>query len=396
LILTDPYVSRLHVRIDVEPQGYVLRDLGSRNGTRVADVWVREARLGDGAMFAIGSSRIKFALRDEPFEIAIPLQEKFEDLWGRSVVMRELFSICARVAPTDASVLLVGETGTGKELIARAIHARSLRKDKPFVVLDCTALSPTLVESELFGHERGAFTSAVSSHAGVFERADGGTVFLDELGELPADLQPKLLRCLETGEVRRLGGEKTINVDVRVIAATNRDLAAMIADNRFRPDLYYRLAVVQITVPSLRERRDDIALLAREFARRARERANSPYVDDAALDNVLDGLHEYNWPGNVRELRNLVERAVILSDAELIRSGTPKPLGAAVAEAVSRPPTLREARLVADRAYVDAVLRQTDGNLDRAAEIAGVHRKTLERMLREQRREREEEEENGA
>jgi len=295
--------------------------------------------------------------------------------------MKRLFDQLRKVVNTRVTVLIEGETGTGKELVARAIHARSARKDRPFVVLDCAALSPTLVESELFGHERGAFTNAIAAHAGVFERADGGTVFLDELGELPSDLQPKLLRCLETGEVRRLGGTKTIAVDTRIVAATNRDLAAMIAENRFRADLYYRLAVVQIAIPPLRARRDDIGVLAQHFADRARRQA--PAAPDVELDRVLGELADYSWPGNVRELRNLVERAVILAE---LPSATPRPLGAAIAEVAGRLPTLREARTAADRAYVEDILRRTDGDLDRAAEIADVHRKTLERMLRERRR----------
>jgi transcriptional regulator with GAF, ATPase, and Fis domain len=385
LVLTDPYASRLHARIDVEPQGHVLHDLGSSNGTRVAELWVREGRLADGATFHVGSTAIRFRLLADPFEIELPLADQLEGVVGRSVVMRELYALCERVAPSDAAALLVGETGTGKELVARAIHALSRRRDMPFVILDCSALSPSLVESELFGHDKGAFTGATSGHAGVFERAHGGTVFLDELGELPPDLQPKLLRCLESGEVRRLGGTETITVDVRVIAATNRDLVEMMTADRFRADLYYRLAVVQITVPPLRDRRDDIPQLARLFADRARQGGRSA-ADDLALDRVLDELGDYGWPGNVRELRNLVERAVILADDELIRSGTPKPLGAAVAEAVQRPQTLREARAAADRAYLEAVIRQTDGDFDRAAAVAGIHRKSLERLLREQRR----------
>ena len=382
--LTDPYVSRIHARIDVEPTGYVLRDLGSRNGTRVANVWAREVWLDDNVTFTIGGTTLRFQLLAEPFELALPREESFEGLLGRSAAMKEVFAICERVAPADVPVLLVGETGTGKELVARAIHARSRRKAKPFVVLDCAALSPTLVESELFGHEKGAFTSAVSAHEGVFERADGGTVFLDELGELPQDLQPKLLRVLETGEIRRLGGTRTIKVDVRVVAATHRNLVAMIAENRFRADLYYRLAVVQVTVPPLRARREDVAMLARHFAERARQHLPPTASDDLDLERVLGELRDYGWPGNVRELRNLVERATILSD--LADTAAPKAFGDAMAEVTGRPPTLREARAAADRAYVEDVLKRTDGDLDRAAMLADVHRKTLERMLREQKR----------
>ena len=376
VVLTDPYVSRVHARIDVQPTGYLLRDMGSRNGSRVGPVWAREVWLGDDVTFTLGTTQLRFRLLDEPFELALSRDEAFEDLLGRSAAMKEVFAICERVAPTDVAALLVGETGTGKELVARAIHARSKRKDRPFVVLDCAALSPSLVESELFGHEKGAFTNALSAHEGVFERADGGTVFLDELGELPPDLQPKLLRVLESGDVRRVGGTRTQHVDVRVIAATNRDLVALIAENRFRADLYYRLAVVQITVPPLRARREDVSLLARHFAKQT--------GDDIELDRVLGELRDYGWPGNVRELKNLVERATVLAD--LAGSGAPKPLGQAIADVAGRPPTLREARAVADRAYLEDVLRRTEGDLDRAAEIADVHRKTLERMLREQRR----------
>lgn len=387
LPLSDPYVSRLHARIEVEARGYVLHDLGSRNGTRVALTSVHAATLDDQATFTIGATTIRFRVLDEPFEISFPREERFESLVGRSPAMREMFAICERVAPSDVPVLLVGETGTGKELIARALHARSPRRERPFVVLDCAALSPTLVESELFGHERGAFTSAVAAHAGVFERADGGTVFLDELGELPTALQPKLLRCLETGEVRRVGGTKTMKVDVRVVAATNRDLVAMVRENTFRADLYYRLAVVQITVPALRDRREDIGPLARHFVERARERVRGSHVDDIDLERVLGRLADHRWPGNVRELRNLVERALVLADDHLIRSGTPQGLGEAVAEVVSRPPSLREARASADRAYLDDLLRSCGGDLDEAARVAQIHRKSLERLLRGQRRE---------
>src|SRR5215470_17833750 len=202
LALGDPHVSRLHARIDIDDADYVITDLGS----------------------TIGATTLAFRVRDEPFRIELSGGDSFEGLVGRSLGMRELFALLARVAPSDASVLIQGETGTGKELVAHAIHARSLRSDKPFGVFDCGAVPPTLIESELFGHERGAFTGAVAARAGVFERAHGGTLFLDELGELLPELQPKLLRVLETGELTRVGGEKTLKVDVRVLAATNRDL----------------------------------------------------------------------------------------------------------------------------------------------------------------------------
>src|SRR5689334_24314046 len=267
VVLDDPMVSRLHARLDVEDEDYVLRDLGSTNGTRVGATRIREACLEDGSVLELGGTRISFRLLDEPFEIRLADSDRFEGLIGRSVAMRELFAICDRVAPTEVPVIIQGETGTGKDLVARAIHERSLRRGKPFVILDCAAIPPGLIESELFGHEKGAFTGATSARAGVFERADGGTVFLDELGELPLELQPKLLRCLESGEVTRVGGEQPVRVDFRVIAATHRDLPRSITENRFRADLYYRLAVIRIAVPPLRDRREDIPLLAAHFAR---------------------------------------------------------------------------------------------------------------------------------
>ena len=384
LVLADPHVSRLHARLDIEDADYVLRDLGSTNGTRVAGVRVREACLEDGAIVDIGATRLRFRLLDEPFEITLAPEEDFEGLLGRSVPMRELFAMCARVAPTDAAVLLEGETGTGKELVARALHERSRRKDKPFVVFDCGAVPPTLIESELFGHERGAFTGAVAARAGVFERGHGGTVFLDELGELALELQPKLLRVLEAGELMRLGAEKEKQVDVRIVAATNRDLSKMMSEGRFRADLYYRLAVIRLRVPPLRERREDIPLLAAHFAREVLGGARSP-LPGTALEAVFDQLKGHDWPGNVRELRNVVERAVILADPRLVRAGAldaAQELSRSVEQSIHKRITLRAARAAREREYLADLLRMTEGDLDQAAGIAQVHRKSLERLIR--------------
>jgi two-component system response regulator GlrR len=387
VVLDDTTVSRMHARIDVEDNEYVLRDLGSTNGTRVGGVRVREACLEDGALVELGASRLRFRTSDAPFEIPLAAEESFEGLLGRSIAMRELFATCARVAPTDASVILQGETGTGKELVARAIHERSTRREKPFVVLDCGAIPPSLVESELFGHERGAFTGAVAARAGVFERADGGTVFLDELGELPVEHQPKLLRCLETGELTRVGGERVIKVDIRVIAATHRDLARMIAENRFRPDLYYRLAVIRTTVPALRDRREDIPLLAAHFARLAL--GDKQPLAPELLEALCGELSRHDWPGNVRELRNVVERAVILAEPDVIEKATVdtavEVLGRSIEQAVHKRVPLRAARAQMEREYVAALLRATGNDLDEAAQIAQVHRKSLERIMRRHR-----------
>ncbi len=386
VVVQDPSVSRLHARVDVEAQDYVLHDLGSTNGTRINGIRIREACLDDGTVFSLGATQIKFRVLDQPFEIALAKEESFEGLIGRSVAMRELFALCERVAPSDASVIIQGETGTGKELVARAIHERSRRKTKPLVVLDCASIPATLIESELFGHEKGAFTGATGMRAGVFERADGGTVFLDELGELASELQPKLLRCLENGEFTRVGGERPIKVDVRLIAATNRDLQRMIAENRFRADLYYRLAVIRLTVPSLRERREDIPLLAAHFAKNAlgaKERAALP---PETMEALFGELTRYDWPGNVRELRNVVERAAILADPSLLRMPEPdraaNELQRSLDLAVHKQHTFRAARSESEREYLTQLLRHTAGDLDEAARIAEVHRKSLERLIR--------------
>jgi two-component system, NtrC family, response regulator GlrR len=384
--LADPHVSRLHARLDVEASDYVLCDLGSTNGTRVGGARVRQVCLDDGAVIELGATRIRFRLLDEPFEIPLADVDRFEGMIGRSVAMRELFAVCARVAPTQAPVIIEGETGTGKELVARAIHQRSRRSGKPLVVLDCAAIPPALVESELFGHERGAFTGAVAMRPGVFERGDGGTVFLDELGELPIELQPKLLRCLESGELRRVGGTAPIKVDLRIIAATNRDLPRMVAEERFRADLYYRLAVIRVTVPPLRERRDDIPLLAAHFAEAALGSHARPPLPADTLEALFGELTRHDWPGNVRELRNVVERAAILADPRTIHAGVldraAEELARSLEQAVHTQGTLRAARAEREREYLTAVLRATGGDLDEAARIAQVHRKSLERLLR--------------
>ena len=386
VVLDDPMVSRLHARIDVEERDYVLRDLGSTNGTRVGATRIREACLEDGSAIELGATRIAFRLADEPFEIRLADDERFEGMLGRSVAMRELFAVCARVGPTEAPVIIWGETGTGKDLVARAIHERSLRRGRPFVVLDCAAIPPGLIESELFGHEKGAFTGATAARAGVFERAGGGTVFLDELGELPLELQPKLLRCLESGEVTRVGGEKPIRVDFRAIAATHRDLPRSITENRFRADLFYRLAVIRIAVPPLRERREDIPLLAAHFATELLGDAARAGLPPDTLDALFGELTRHDWPGNVRELRNVVERAMILADPELLGAAALEvaagELQRSIEKAVHRQHPLRAARAEHEREYLTALLAHTDGDLDAAAAIAQVHRKSLERLIR--------------
>jgi DNA-binding NtrC family response regulator len=388
LVLTDEHVSRRHLRIDVEDGGCVLHDLGSTNGTRVGGVRVRVAPLEEGALIDCGQTRLRFSFSDAPVRVPLADRDEFEGLLGRSVAMRELFALLDRVAPTDAPVLIEGETGTGKERVARAVHARSRRAGRPFAVFDCAAVPPTLIEAELFGHEKGAFTGATERRAGVFERADGGTVFLDEMGELALELQPKLLRVLESNEVFRVGAAKPTPIDVRIVAATNRDLLARIGEGLFREDLYYRLAVVTVLIPPLRERREDIAFLASHFAREHVFAGQSAAAPAPGWEAIFDFMTGYDWPGNVRELRNVVERAVIMSDPTLLHGD---PLDAVTelrkrAEpAMHHRVSLRAARDATEREYLEDLVRATDWDLDQAAAIAEVHRKSLERLLREHR-----------
>ncbi|MDB4980312.1 MAG: sigma54 specific transcriptional regulator, Fis family, partial [Myxococcales bacterium] len=302
LTLEDAKVSRTHFEIRLDAQGYRLRDLESTNGTFVAGLRVRDVYVPPGASIYVGDTRLRFDPLDESVEIELAPVDRYAGLVGRSVVMREMFARLALIAPTEATVLVTGETGTGKELVAEALHGQSRRRGGPFVVLDCGAIPANLMESEAFGHERGAFTGATAAHVGAFERADGGTLFLDEIGVLPLELQPKLLRALERKEIRRVGGSAMKKVNIRVVAATNRDLAVEVNRGRFREDLYYRLAVAHVAVPPLRERREDIPLLVDHIVASlpgGRERA--PRAETIEL------MQRHEWPGNVRELRNLVE-----------------------------------------------------------------------------------------
>ncbi len=381
LVLDDPKVSRKHAELSVVPEGIRIKDLGSTNGSWYQGTKIGEVVVPAGATVKFGETQVRI-IAGEVRSLPPTDSDTFGALSGKSIAMRELFAVLARVAPSEATVLVEGETGTGKELVAGAIHARSRRAARPFVVFDCGAVAPGLIESALFGHEKGAYTGATSSQPGVFERADGGTVFLDELGELAPELQPKLLRVLEEGEVRRVGGLDTIAVDVRVVCATHRDLERMVAEGRFREDLYYRLAVIRLRVPPLRERRDDIPLLAAHFAR-AIESAET--LTPEMLETMFSELRDRDLPGNVRELRNLVERAIVLADPRQIRAGefeAAEELGRSIERSLRKQMTLREAKQEREREYLTALLGASSGDLDVAAKTAGVHRKSLERLLR--------------
>jgi two-component system response regulator HydG len=302
---------------------------------------------------------------------------RFENIVGRSQAIRELLGRIVRVAPTDATVLISGESGTGKELVAKAIHANSKRADKAFVPINCAAITDTLLESELFGHARGAFTGAVSARKGLFEEADGGTFFFDEISETSLAFQAKLLRAIQESEIRRVGENKPIQVDVRIIAATNQDLLGSVAAKRFRQDLYYRLAVAKFTLPPLRERREDIPLLVEFFLQKLGRKMG---VHARLGEGVLEAIARHDFPGNVRELENLVEQAVALSAGGVIGLDDVIP-EVPPSKRVARGGTLAEAVDAAERVAIEAALRESEGNREGAAEVLDVSATTLWRKM---------------
>jgi DNA-binding NtrC family response regulator len=380
LVLTDGAVSRRHFEVRQRAGDVRVRDLDSTNGTVVDGVRVFEAVLPPGALIRVGTTAIRVTPVQEPIVVPLSKRERFGGLLGRSTAMRQAFAVLERVAPTEATVLIEGETGTGKELAAEAIHNESSRAEGPFVAVDCGAIVHDLVESHLFGHVRGSFTGAVADKRGAFEEAEGGTLFLDEIGELPLDLQPKLLRALEKRAVQRVGETRPRPIDVRVVAATNRNLAAEVNKGTFREDLYYRLAVVTVELPPLRSRREDIPLLVRHFLDRLRPAATPS-------EEMLQTMTSRPWRGNVRELRNAVERAVALmpppdagaesEDAlrERISQAIEPLLGLTMKEANER---LRE---MFERRYLEHVLALSGGSVSGAARLAEVNRRYLQRLM---------------
>ncbi len=383
LRLRDPTVSRIHCEIEVRPGAICITDAESTNGTYVDGVRVHEAEIVAGSRIQVGQTTLSVAIGDAPVHVELSARDRFGSVIGGSIEMRRIYAMLEKVAPSDATVLIQGETGTGKEVVARAIHDASRRAQGPFIAVDCGAIAETLIESELFGHVRGAFSGAVAERRGLFEEANGGTLFLDEIGELPMELQPKLLRVLEARQVRRVGGNAAKPIDVRVLAATNRSLAGHVNEGTFREDLYYRLAVLEIQLPPLRVRREDIPVLAQHFYERVTG------ANDQLPPELIGTLLTRAWPGNVRELRNFIERTVTLGwSSSSTRAATRRRALAPGMEAlvpVDLP--MKEARLSWTEAfesmYVTALLRRTNGNVTRAAEIAGVSRRTLHRLIAE-------------
>ena len=393
LVLSDRAVSRYHCEIESREDGFLIRDQASKNGVYIGAVRIREALLEGATKLRMANTHMKFAPADDAVEVSLSRNDRFGDALGNSVAMREVFTTLERAAPTDLTVLLEGETGTGKELLADALHAKSRRASAPLQVVDCGSIPRDLIESELFGHTKGSFTGATGDKKGLFEAADGGTVFLDEIGELDLELQPKLLRVLERGEVRRIGSAATVPVNVRIVAATNRDLLNEVAAGRFRQDLYYRLSVVKVRVPPLRERRDDIPIIAKTIATEL-AKDFPDVVEESAVGHIASLVaryKEYSWPGNVRELRNVIERTLVFHEDQSVPGAA-----AAPAEGGGGPPpapgmktglpVFRNAKHEAvtrfERDYLESVLTACQNNVSKAARAAGLDRRNFQKLLR--------------
>lgn len=408
LVLTDRAVSRRHAEIRMTPEGLLLRDLGSTNGTFINDVRITEAYVPANAECRLGYSRLSIRQHTEERKVAVPRQDHLGELVGASERMRELYGLIRAVAPTPTTVHLHGESGAGKELVARTLHTLSGRPG-PLVVFDASVTDPEMVRNDLFGHIKGAFTGATGSREGAFRQAHTGTLFIDEIGELPLDLQPRLLRVLETREVTPIGSDRPLRVDVRVITATHRDLETMVGAGAFRADLFYRLSVVPIEVPALREIPEDIPLIARHLCERLQ-------LNCRTSEAAMTALQNYSWPGNVRELRNVLERAAVMCgereiqpedlrlsketrlsrEAGAVRApapaaSTPAATTAPPASPPSQPPPAVKSSTAAARAHLKDMERQmileslarNQNNKAAVARELGIPLSTLKRRLKE-------------
>ncbi len=398
LILHDGTVSSRHCEIEITPNEYLVRDLGSTNGTLTQGVRVTEAFLEEGMEIQLGQTKMVFCPLQEMKEFVLSNQKAFGNLLGSSVAMRRVFHDAETYAPTDATLLIEGETGTGKEVLAEEIHRHSLRKNKPFIVIDCAALARELIESELFGHQKGSFTGASTDRIGAFEHADGGTVFLDEIADLSPALQPKLLRVLEKKEIRRLGSNAVRNVNVRIISATNKKLSNEVQAGTFREDLFFRLSVAYIELPPLRRRKDDIPMFSEVFLKNFL--GDDAMAKVANFDKAMDVFRNHTWPGNVRELKNLIEIASYSHKSPIATDATRAPVDLSAFLYMGRLRTEDdESRMefTADRPFKEAkndlvrkfeaeyvrdLLERYEGNVSRGAREAGIERAYLQRLIR--------------
>lgn len=385
LRLHDEQVSRRHLELAAEPRGVRVVDLGSTNGTLFGGARLERALFFQDAILTVGGTSLALRIGAQPLELMLSPRRRFGQAVGSSSAMRHVFALLEQAANSDVTVLLEGDSGTGKDVLAASLHDESGRHDGPFVVVDCAALPDNLVESELFGHERGAFTGAVHAHAGAFEQAHGGTLFLDEVGELTAAAQPKLLRALENRSFRRVGGNRKIDVDVRIVAATNRGLAEAVRSGRFRQDLYYRLSVLKVRVPPLADRPEDIPALAELFLQRVRGPKETTIPPELA-----ELLSSYDWPGNARELRNVVERFATFNRADptLLFDNRP-PASASIsmlnADSLERLPYHEAKRELIEAYHRDVLPRVIEraGSVIAAATVLGLPKASLYRMLRQ-------------
>jgi len=382
IVLEDRSISRRHAAFDMSAGRLRVTDLGSTNGTYVNGLCVMDVLLEGGENVRLGSTTFHVQRLDDEKTGLPSTKTGFGQVVGASAEMRRLYPLCEKLAESDVHVLIEGETGTGKEVLAESIHEMGPRAEGPFVVFDCLAAPPNLLESALFGHEKGAFTGANTSRAGVFEQAQGGTLLIDEIGDLDLSLQPKLLRAIQRMEVTRIGGSKVIKVDVRVIAATRRDLDKEVQAGRFRDDLYFRLNVARIELPPLRRRRGDVEILTRVFWKALGGSSPIP-------PNLLQAFIDYDWPGNVRELRNAVARHIALGEFAKFerpgRSGTPEPFKApgatedflerVVSSELPLPFARQQVVEEFERRYLDAALKRHGGNVTQAAAASGIARR---------------------
>lgn len=377
IVLRDDYISGKHCQFEKKGEALVVVDLHSTNGTLMNGQKIQEATVESGGKIKVGETIVTLVGKSTEEKITPIREDRFCGLVGKSEAMQTLFGKIERVAPVDCTVLVQGETGCGKELVARALHDLSSRRKGPYVVLNCGAISPNLIESELFGHEKGAYTGAAGRRLGAFEEANGGTLFLDEIGELPLDLQPKILRALENRTIKKIGSNIEESVNVRVIAATHRNLMDEVKKGKFREDLYYRLYVVPLIIPALRDRTEDIPLLANYFLKQLS--SNTPKT---LSPEAIKKLQDYSWPGNVREIKNVLMRSLVFANGSILQGADIElmEIDKSPAEAISVSSGSLD---LIEKEKILQTLKEVGGNKTKAAQVLGIAKSTLFKKLRD-------------